>query len=403
MEKIQNKPWNIPPSKEQGFMSRNSAILSAGIAAICIVIYLAAIVQFTIRLYLHVDKSKIAAELEFSQITAIALVSGAQNFMDQVYIDNMNKALSNTTRIEAVIISTQDGEYAFEKQKDYAITWVNNSPRFNNKFIFSNVNYYRPLPIPEVRGLNTSIKAIAIAYDYNDITKILKDTLLIIMIGFAIAFFAMLIQLLIGKKEPENDFSYSKSYDTDKSYDSFNYKTPDESYETSDTGPKGLYSPRSNIGWEDYIMDRLGSELHRCSSSEKDLSFILLEFTDLANDDVYGQSAEEAVADLSSRDLLFEYGRWGVAAILPGISLETAITKSEKFFQRIIEKYPRGYSNSAAINIGLTSRSGRLLNAERLMLEAREALKKASSDPATPIIAFKSDPEKYREFIRTHS
>jgi len=47
----------------------------------------------------------------------------------------------------------------------------------------------------------------------------------------------------------------------------------------------------------------------------------------------------------------------------------------------------------------MSSRSGRLLNAERLILEADEALKKARTEEKSPIIAFKSDPEKYREFI----
>jgi hypothetical protein len=41
-----------------------------------------------------------------------------------------------------------------------------------------------------------------------------------------------------------------------------------------------------------------------------------------------------------------------------------------------------------------------LIDADRLMFESFQALKKARQDPASPIVAFKSDPEKYREFVR---
>jgi len=37
------------------------------------------------------------------------------------------------------------------------------------------------------------------------------------------------------------------------------------------------------------------------------------------------------------------------------------------------------------------------------MLEAREALKKAKEDDNSPIIAFKSDPDKYRAFIASQN
>jgi hypothetical protein len=38
-----------------------------------------------------------------------------------------------------------------------------------------------------------------------------------------------------------------------------------------------------------------------------------------------------------------------------------------------------------------------------MILEAKEAVNKAKGDPESAIIAFKSDPDKYREFISTQS
>jgi GGDEF domain-containing protein len=114
---------------------------------------------------------------------------------------------------------------------------------------------------------------------------------------------------------------------------------------------------------------------------------------------MFKQAAEETSNFFSSRDLLFEFGEYGMAIILPGINLDTGISKSEKFHQRITEKFPAGYKQKSSLVIGLSSRAGRLLNADRLMLEAKEALNKAKHDPSASIIAFKSDPEKYRAFI----
>ncbi|MCL2805542.1 MAG: hypothetical protein FWD26_06355 [Treponema sp.] len=373
--------------KKQNSKQKNTSIISVVVAAACIIIYLGALVQGTIRLYMSIENSRKVAEQEFSQIAQKASDAGTQGFMNQRFIDTINNALASAVSLEALIITGPDGEYAFEKQKDYAVSWVHNSPRFINRFGFSNQNLYRPLQIQDLRNVN--IKAVANAFNYIEFTKILKETLLIILVGFAIAFFTMLLQMLLGRQETPSAAAQAQL----------------NPFQTDPLGglPKGLYSERSNIGWENYIIDRLNAELHRCSSSEKDLAFLIIEFTDLTNDAMFKESAEEAVSLISSRDLLFEFGKWGIAAILPGVSLENAISKAEHYHQQIMEKFPRGYNKTSSLCIGITSRSGRLLNADRLILEGTQALKKSKEDPKTSIIAFKSDPEKYREFIRTHS
>ena len=75
--KQNNKPWNISPGNEQKTM-RYKPVISAIVAAVCIIIYLSAIVQATVRLYLSVDNSKIVAEQEFSFIADTA--AEMQNF-----------------------------------------------------------------------------------------------------------------------------------------------------------------------------------------------------------------------------------------------------------------------------------------------------------------------------------
>jgi GGDEF domain-containing protein len=123
-----------------------------------------------------------------------------------------------------------------------------------------------------------------------------------------------------------------------------------------------------------------------------------MDFAGITSDAMYRQAAEEAVAFFTSRDLLFEHGKYGICAILTGVSHETGFSKAEKFYQRISKKLSGG-RQASGLRIGISSRSGRLLNADRMMMEATEALKKAKIDPRSPITAFKSDLEKYRNFI----
>ncbi|MDR2551564.1 MAG: hypothetical protein LBD31_00125 [Treponema sp.] len=164
--------------------------------------------------------------------------------------------------------------------------------------------------------------------------------------------------------------------------------------------PKGLYSPRSNIGWEAYIRDRLDSELHRCAASEQDLSLVLMQCGGQVrlNKTLYRKIADEAVRFFNLRDLSFEYGQRGIAVIIPNGDLNYGISRTEEFHSRILRAC--GFRSKDDFLAGISSRSGRLIPAERLLAEAGKALEKAGLEKEAPIIAFRSDPEKYREFIR---
>ena len=381
-------------------MKKKSGDSSSGgsvIAALCIIIYLFALVQGAVRVYLSMDRYKITAKQEFDQLKDIALSAASSGFMSELYVRTMNTALNSTKSIEALIITNADGGYAFEKKSGHAIVWVNNSPRFINKIIFSNRNLYEPLPLLE---RNANISGVANTVNFIELIEILKQTLLLIMIGLSVSFLTLIIQLLTDKSEkPKGEMVYVAPRDVQQGGSrAANYRMQ-ENKNASDGEPKGLYSSRSNIGWEEYTQDRLDSEIHRCASTEKDLTLILMEFSAITNDLMYMQAAEEAVNFYASRDMLFEFGDQGIAVILPGIGFDAAIAKAEKFYRRIMEKFPGSFGSEASISIGLSSRSGRLLNGDRLMLEANEALKKARRDSGTSIIAFKSDPDKYRDFI----
>ena len=216
--------------------------------------------------------------------------------------------------------------------------------------------------------------------------------------------------------EPENNFDNELADEPD---DDPEYETEDkpEYSRPGQTGgiktgsaaapdlPKGLYSPRGNIGWEDYTKSRLESELMRCAANEQDLAYMVMEFKDLnvMDQNFYLSFAEDAVIFFAMRDMIFEKGDRGITVILPNMELNTALVKADEFHDRCLHKYGQVFKSKTDLCIGISARSGRLIDAERLMFEANEALAKALSDPSSHTIAFKSDPEKYRAYIASRN
>jgi hypothetical protein len=183
---------------------------------------------------------------------------------------------------------------------------------------------------------------------------------------------------------------------------------PEEKPEAEEPQPdepvhRGLYSPRGNIGWEDYTGDRLDAELDRCTDADQDIVFLVMEFKDkkVMGDTLYRQIANEAVKFFKHRDLIFEKGRRGISIIVPGQALEGGMSQCEEFHAQVLSKLPDALSGRNDLCMGVSSRLGRQVDSERLMLEAFQALDKALNDPESPVIGFKSDPEKYESFIRS--
>jgi GGDEF domain-containing protein len=466
---------------QQNNKAGEPSVVSTVVAAICIVIYLVSLVQAAVRLYLSVDKQKIQADSDFQSLGNIVTSSGSRGFMNEPFITSINNLLASSNTIEAVIVSNSSVDYAFEKQRGSSIKWDNTTPIFINKFNIYTQGLHKTFPLDNM--MNVSIKAAARVFNYTVISKILKETLIFILIGFALAFFTMLLQLLLGKTEEAEENNESSPFKHEFSPIDIRLSEPvsvrvnepvnvhihetakapqsepisvrvnepvnvhihetvhapppvhtppppvheppppphhapppapshdhaepapfsEEDLTDDVSGPKGLYSPRSHIGWEEYLNDRLDSELHRCASTEKDLTLLMLEFKDKITNYQFKDAAHEASSLFTTRDLLFEKGEQGISVIMPGVDLDTGLSKARKFQERIKEKL---FSKSAIDDcayIGLSSRAGRLLNADRLKLEANEALKKAKADSDTSIIAFKSDLEKYRKFIASQN
>ena len=166
---------------------------------------------------------------------------------------------------------------------------------------------------------------------------------------------------------------------------------------------QGLFSPTSGFGWESYLDTRLESELIRAASSEQDLSLAIIKIPNMTKDSpFYGNICQALLDYFQFRDFVFEYKEDGFAAIVQGKDVDQTLHSAEILHSNLKGVLAETGGDTKPL-IGISSRSLRLISAERLKNEAEQALLHAAEDPESPIIAFRVNPEKYRKYISGQS
>jgi GGDEF domain-containing protein len=181
--------------------------------------------------------------------------------------------------------------------------------------------------------------------------------------------------------------------------------------------PRGLYSPRSGLGWEAYLEERLEAEIARSSSAGKDCAVLLIALESLDSESAQSDqdgwdAADHAITARSIesffgfKDLAFERGEDGFAVALPGAGLDDALKSAEDFLDSV-GKGP--WANRAAggmaskgcpsLRAGASSLSGRNVKAADLLGEAAIALEKARAGGRSRVVGFRADPDRYRDYI----
>lgn len=168
----------------------------------------------------------------------------------------------------------------------------------------------------------------------------------------------------------------------------------------NDAEAGGLYSPDTGLVWEEYLEERLSAELKRAASFDQDL-VLLLGCSDglKRSDPFYAELARMAQEFFNFQDLCFEYGDGGIGIIIPNVDIDDGIERVESFKHRI-DRRLASQDPAERFFSGLSARNGRLISGKRIIREAKSALRRAQLE-STSIIAFRVDPEKYREYIAT--
>lgn len=163
--------------------------------------------------------------------------------------------------------------------------------------------------------------------------------------------------------------------------------------------PSGLFNPVTGLGWEEYLLTRLDSEINRAIASEIDFSLFVIQLPNLERNSEYVKNVCNYLAlQFQFKDLLFEYQDDCLVAMKINMNLDEALNLGDKVYagiKNIIEDKP--------CYIGISTRSIRMVSGQRLLKEATEALAHTKDDEDSPIIAFRVDAEKYRQFLEQNS
>jgi len=189
----------------------------------------------------------------------------------------------------------------------------------------------------------------------------------------------------------DDDFDFPEEEDLFDDMSSDDLGLDDLDSASRDSSGPTLYNPDTGLGWESFLEERLGLELERAASFDQDL--VLLMISREEDSDVEMDQITAIVKDVYTyQDLIFEAGKNGLALIEPNKDLDEAILDVQNLFKKMEQQI-----EISGLKCGLSSRNGRLITGKRLIKEADTSLNK--SDSENPIVGFRSDPERFREYL----
>ena len=182
-----------------------------------------------------------------------------------------------------------------------------------------------------------------------------------------------------------------ESSDAKENNDAENYPDSD----SSESNPSGLFNPVTGLGWESYLDTRLENEINRAISSEIDISVFIINIPNLERESEESKKVSEYLSlQFQFKDLLFEYKNDCIVAIKISMNLDEALNFADKIHADISQ-----ILEQKQCYIGISTRSIRIVSGERLFNEALAAVEHAKNEEDSPIIAFRVDVEKYRQFL----
>jgi GGDEF domain-containing protein len=395
--------------------------VSSIIAVISIVLYVAALGTGIIRILAGINERRDIARREFNNLVSIASDAGNRGFMEEPFKETVRNTLHGSETLQAVIVTGPFGAGFKEERVGGLIIQDGDGLRFQSKFGYSPAPYSSPLRVNEPR--NATIMAVSNDIDVPSVQTILVQSLLIVAVAILLSTVTLLIYAFRGKKpalvSDKMQETLRRSADlwsADQRSDAFETASspePDLKQEpiVEEPAPEVLVAeppePVSSAdNGEDDTREKLDAELRRCSDAEQDLTLIFMELSPSAGagigDDalVYRTFSGRVRQFFTIRDLVVEKGDRSIAIILPGSSIEDGFDKARQFHDQMLTGFPELFPNKDDLRIGISARSGRILATDRLLLEASKALERAGLEPESPIVAFKSDPEKYKAFVQ---
>lgn len=202
-------------------------------------------------------------------------------------------------------------------------------------------------------------------------------------------------------QEQEEDVLAFLNSEPEKETDSEPEISEDKIEDSAEEEPAGLFCPSTGFGWEQYMLTRLDSELIRSASSDQDLSLFTIKIKDIDWNSECGKEISKTILEkVKFNDLVFNYKEDGASAIFQNQNTDKSLVIAGDLHTEITSVLSK-YNEQRFVGIGISSRTLRLISATRLANESEEALNRADAD--SPIIAFRVNPERYKDFLASES
>lgn len=163
--------------------------------------------------------------------------------------------------------------------------------------------------------------------------------------------------------------------------------------------PVEQVSPATGLKLQSALLPELDEKIKKSLEEKNELTLALLKVNGLDR----GNSISNKIVEILKKENenaedIFEYNSDGYAIILENEDLASCADIFDKIYEKMTS-YLRSSNSANEVVVGLSSVNGRNVDAERLETEADQALAHALEDPDSPIIAFRANPEKYREYV----
>ncbi|MDR1095766.1 MAG: hypothetical protein LBL31_05210 [Spirochaetaceae bacterium] len=407
--------------------------ISTGISIFCIAVYVFAAASATYKIVAAVTEHRIIGEREFAGLQDVARNAGVLGFTGAELENEIRAVVLRSLTLEAVIAALSDNtSFAVERPEERVIisNYQNSSYSFNTKWKLYRPPYSAQINVDSRTTLDLDVLTRYI--DRGRLSDILREMLLVVLLSVTTAFLVLMLDIIVfdkknaasgtpkkprdapgeePRREPRREPATPMPAASMPEASEQTHDAPESGEEPRPEKPEGQQPgvdenadgpPRMYLGLIQKLREELGGTDEK---DEKNPDFVLLcaEWTgenDLAPAIGAKRIAEDAagffkVAGISA----FKKGENGIFILLPNVVFKNGLKAARKFHEHILEN---GAFKTAlgSFSIGLTSRAGRQIDPDRLILEAEKALEKAKEDPSLPIVAFKANPSKYEDYLK---
>lgn len=173
----------------------------------------------------------------------------------------------------------------------------------------------------------------------------------------------------------------------------------DSDFKNDLDSPAEQVSPATGLKLQSALLPELDEKIKKLLEEKNELTLALLKVNGLdRGNSISNKIVEILKTEIESAEDIFEYNSDGYAIILENEDLSSCADIFDKIYEKMTS-YLRSSNSTNEVVVGLSSVNGRNVDAERLETEADQALAHALEDPDSPIIAFRANPEKYREYM----